>query len=315
MGTVGIILNTISTVCSAGSLALFLYWLMEYVSLTYQSGLAMQSSRGIEGEFLPGYGSLTSFLNRLASVVLPLAEEMSRRNVFGLSELIVRWECDLVRAGLRGRISAQQFLATILLTSTIPALFLALLLLLLGLSLIKALLLAILMGALPGLFFPVMALRGEVKNRVAWIEKRLPFAIEFMVLALEARAVFQHAIEVYCTQMGSDALADELRIVLGDIDKGLGEEDALTKMAKRIESDDVSTFVIALTAGRSAGQPLKAVLHTQSNLARQRRFQLAEHVAKTAATRAIFPLFLTVIAVLILLIGPLAIRIAQQSLF
>jgi tight adherence protein C len=311
----GILLNIVSALCSSAGLALFLYWLIENVTRSYQSGLAVQSLRDASGDLLPASLPFASYLNRLTTAVLPLADDLTRRNVFGLSELTERWDRDLVRAGLRSRITPQQFLAILLFCAAIPTLCFAVLAALVGFGIVGVLLTAVLLGTIPGLILPTVVLRGEVKNRVSSIEKRLPFAIEFMLLALEARAAFRGAVEIYCRQMGVDPLADEFRLTLSDMAAGLPIEEALPNMAKRIQSSDVSAFMVAVTTGIATGQPMRDILETQANVARERRFQAAEQIAKTAATRAIFPLFLVVIAILILLIGPLVIRISQESLF
>jgi pilus assembly protein TadC len=308
-------LSAISTICSSVGLAVFLYWLIESVSRSYRSGVAVQAVREASADLVPVTFPLADMLNRIATAILPLADDWMRRDLLGLAELSRRWDRDLVRAGLRSRFTPQQFLAILMFSTCIPSLIFALFSLLVGLGVVGTLLVTLLLGTLPGFVIPSAMLRSEVKNRVSLIDKRLPFAIEFMLLALEARAAFRDAIEIYCRQMSADPLADELHLALSDMSAGLPVQDALENMSSRIQSDDVSAFVLAVTTGISTGQPMKDILETQATVARMRRFQAAEQVAKTASTRAIFPLFLVVIAILILLIGPLVIRISQHSLF
>ena len=153
---------------------------------------------------------------------------------------------------------------------------------------------------------------AHVNNRISLIEKRLPYAIEFMLLTMEANASFPMALEVYCTQMGEDdPLAEEFRLVQNDINRGLGLQTAFSNLGKRIESDQLSAFVLAITAGLETGQPIAEILMTQADAARLMRYQTAEETAKTAGTRAIFPLFLAVIAIILLLIGPIALKFAE----
>ena len=59
------------------------------------------------------------------------------------------------------------------------------------------------------------------------------------------------------------------------------------------------------------GQPIAALLAVEADAARLRRYQNAEEMAKTAGTRAIFPLFLAVIAIILLLIGPMVLKFAD----
>jgi hypothetical protein len=60
---------------------------------------------------------------------------------------------------------------------------------------------------------------------------------------------------------------------------------------------------------------LQEVLQIQSDVARNRRFENAEQVAKSASARATVPMFIVALAVLLLLVGPLLILVSRQSLF
>jgi Flp pilus assembly protein TadB len=170
-------------------------------------------------------------------------------------------------------------------------------------------------GALIGAYFPVFTIKNLADTRISLIEKRLPFAIEFLVLGMEANASFLAAVEEYCRQMAADPLAQELRITLRDIDHGVRLQDGLSHLNERIESDSLSGFVLAVVTGIETGQPMKEVLKTQADVARQERYDNAEVIAKTASVRALFPVFIAMIAIFILLIGSMAIKIARGALF
>lgn len=311
MNAINITLNLMATVGFATSLVLFLTWLTETFERSYRIGESMGKASETTGDFLPGALSL---LSRLITALLPFADDLGRWRFLGLDGVVRRWDKDLLRAGWRSRISGIEFVALIMSCCLSLFVLFTLLLILFGVNFVVALLIGATLGAVPACLLPA-ALQGEIKNRVSLIEKRLPFAIEFMLLALEARAAFPAAVEVYCSQMGSDPLADEFSLALAEMREGLSIEDALLALGRRVDSEDLSAFVLAATTGISTGQPLQEVMQVQANVARQRRFQAAERIAKTASTRATFPLFLAVFGVLLLLIGPLIIRVAQHSLF
>jgi tight adherence protein C len=170
-------------------------------------------------------------------------------------------------------------------------------------------------GAGAGAYFPIFTVKNLAATRVSLIEKRLPFAIEFLLLAMEANASFLAAVEEYCRQLEEDPLAQELRMLLRDIDHGVRLRDALSQLEKRIESDPLSAFVLAVVTGIETGQPMKEVLKIQADVVRQERYNNAEVIAKTASVRALFPVFIVMIAVFLLLIGPMAIKIARGNLF
>jgi len=231
-----------------------------------------------------------------------------------LASILTGWDQKLIQAGLRGRLSSEHFLALSFLSSLFIGGGMAVAFFLFGMSLAGAVFTFCLVAG--GAFFiPTMVLSNIIANRISLIGKRLPFAIEFMLLSMEARAAFPSAIEIYCGQIPGDPFGQELRKALGDMEYGIPAQDALTSMAARIRSDDVSAFVLAVNTGLDTGQPIKDILRTQSDATRQRRFESAERIAKTASTRAIFPLFLVALAVLLLLVGPMAIKLAHEALF
>jgi len=67
--------------------------------------------------------------------------------------------------------------------------------------------------------------------------------------------------------------------------------------------------------GIETGQPIRDILETQASATRQKRYESAEVVAKKASTKATFPLFLIVIAILLLLIGPVIVNLTRSALF
>lgn len=169
-------------------------------------------------------------------------------------------------------------------------------------------------GGLAGMMIPQVMLNQLVVERIGLIEKRLPSAIEFMLLTMEANAAFPFAIAVYCEQFKNEPLADELRASLSDLDKGINLPEAFLNMEKRVGSDELSAFVMAIVTGSETGQPIRDVLETQAATVRQRRYESAEVIAKKASTKATFPLFMIVIAILLLLLGPVVVNLSRSTL-
>src|SRR5436190_18619859 len=110
------------------------------------------------------------------------------------------FEKELIRGGIRHLITPEQLYAA----TIVSAIFLGLMVGIMGLVLfgpIGALLFGMPAGFLTGFFLLRVLVSGHVANRIALIEKRLPYAIEFMLLTMEANATFAMALEVYCAQM------------------------------------------------------------------------------------------------------------------
>lgn len=245
--------------------------------------------------------------------LLPAARDWQERNRFGMAATLEKWDKLLVKAGLRQILSPLRLLSGAMFSALFFGSVMLLLALQLGFGMVGALILGLPAGMLTGFYLVSVLLSGRAVARVSFIEKRLPFATEFMLLAMEANAAFAGALRTYCEQMKDDPLAAEFRIVLIDIESGLRTQDALQQMQERVESDSLSAFILAVTTGLETGQPLKAVLETQADATRQRRFQSAEQIAKTASTRAVFPLFVVVIALLLVLLGPMIIKMIRSD--
>jgi tight adherence protein C len=302
-----------------------LFMLVAVVILVYHLGVWVVAldARGRqilkEARMSPGVeikeASLLARASRFGVGFLTAIKEWEQTNRFGMAARIATLERQLIKAGLRSRLLPEQMIGAALVSALFFGAFMGLAAIAVGFGLLGALFLGLPVGAVIGFLLPKLLLDNLVANRMSLIEKRLPFASEFMLLTMEANAAFPSAIEVYCEQMPDDPLAEEFRVVLLDIESGLGLQQAMLNLGERIESDSLSGFILAITTGIETGQPIKDVLEVQADVTRQRRYSSAEQVAKTASTRAIFPLFVVMLAALLLLLGPMLIKAVRTSLF
>lgn len=309
-----IILKLLSTACVLGALFMLVVWTIRVSSAVYLRGQSVAREPNfrppVEMKQLP----LLSTAAKHGITFLPLVRKWQVKNRFGVADTLQDFESELIKGGIRHLIAPEQFYAATILSAAFLALMMGILALALFGSL-WALLIGVPSGLLTGFFALRMIVSAHVANRLALIEKRLPYAIEFMLLTMEANASFPMALEVYCTQMGEDdPLAEEFGRVLNDINSGLGVQSAFVNLGKRVESDQLSALILAITAGLETGQPIAEILSVQADAARLRRYQNAEETAKTAGTRAIFPLFVAVIAIILLLIGPMVLKFAETPL-
>src|SRR5215471_10603141 len=254
-------------------------------------------------------------LNQPSLLFMPLIERLEAGDRFRTRSTLSELKRLLFRAGLRSTLSEKQLLSLAFASGALGAVVAALFGLMFGFGLSGILILAAPIGALIGAYFLIFTVKNLAATRVSLIEKRLPFAIEFLVLSMEANASFLAAVEEYCRLLANDPLAQELRMILRDIDHGIRLQDGLSQLNQRIESDSLSGFILAVVTGIETGQPMKEVLKIQADVVRQERYNDAEVIAKTASVRALFPVFIVMIAVFLLLIGPMAVKIARGSLF
>ena len=308
-------LKLISTLSLFSSVTIALYLIAMRMTAAYRRGQMIFERIRADEEIAESDFPLLKRLDQPALLFLPMIERFEAGDRFGTRKMLMELHRLLFKAGLRSALSHKQLLSLAFASGAIGAVVTALLAFLSGFGLLGILTLAAPMGAFVGAYFPIFTVKNLASTRVSLIEKRLPFAIEFLLLAMEANASFLAAVEEYCRQLEEDPLAQELKMLLRDIDHGVRLHDALSQLDRRIESAPLSAFVLAVLTGIETGQPMKGVLKIQADVVRQERYNNAEVIAKTASVRALFPVFIVMIAVFLLLIGPMAIKIARGSLF
>jgi tight adherence protein C len=308
-------LKWISALSLLGAVAALVYWTFRSTEVAYRRGHELLRRLEMNPQFEVARAPLLAQAGRAGIVFVPLIGRLLAANRFGLRTLLDGWQAQLLRAGLGNRLTPVQLLSAALACALATVAGMSLLLTLWGAGPFAALLFGLAAGAPVGFILPALVIRHLAATRVAQIEKRLPFAIEFMLLAMEASSSFPAAMNVYCVRMNDDPLADELQTALREIEDGLGVQRGLTRLSERLASDPVSAFVLALTTGIETGQPVKTILKTQADLARQRRFKTAEEVAKKAGTQALFPLLLVMVSVFLLMLGPMALKMLRGNLF
>jgi len=301
-GTEAVILLASSLCAGGAACALTLLVLRAYV--TNESG-GRRIDRGLLYDAGAGRSPLGLFgAYRLGLFFLPLIRRLQRHNTLDMRGRLAGYEAQLVKAGLRPYMTPEHFMALVLLSGLVFGFVMAAVTYLFGFGLV-AVVLAFAIWVVPGLILPPFQLGKTVSARALMIEKRLPYATGFILLAMEANASLPKAIKVYCEEVEDDPLADELAIVLSDMEKGLSTQEALGGLDRRLQIDLLSSFILAVNTGLSTGQPIQDIMRVQAAATRRKRYESAEEVAKKASTNATWPLILAVLAAVVLLIGPL----------
>jgi tight adherence protein C len=152
---------------------------------------------------------------------------------------------------------------------------------------------------------------GEKRSRGVY--RALPYALELGVLVLQAGGTLREVLEQVSRSSGP--LAEELRIALQEMDSGASQATALRNMSERIRIEALDTIVLAINRGEETGAPMAQTLATQAQAFRERRLQELEKLAVEAPTKMSFPNMMIMLSVLIIVIGPLLMRIATSGMF
>lgn len=163
-----------------------------------------------------------------------------------------------------------------------------------------------------GFLFPDVWLNNILAKRQRQILKDLPSVIELMNICVCSGLDFMVAVSRVTREFRPSPVRDELSIMMREIQMGSTRRDALRNLAKRINTSDVTSFVLTLLQADRMGTPIGRILKSQADEIRIRRFQRGEEQALKAPVKLLFPLLIFIMpVVLIIVAGPILIQFVQ----
>ncbi len=214
----------------------------------------------------------------------------------------------LRQAGLSIGVSEYEVLRLLVIVGA--AILLTVIFLLLGLG--GRALLGTLLGIYGGYAFMRFNLTSRITNRRNLMERQLPDVLDLLSINVEAGLGFEQA--VMCVIDHFDGpIIDELAIAYREMTMGRTRRDALNLFAQRCDLDDVRTFVGSIIQAEQLGISMKNVLCTQAAAIRTSRRNKIEEKAMKVPVKILFPMVFLIFPVLmIVLMGPAAVKIATQ---
>lgn len=241
---------------------------------------------------------LTPAAGRLARLALRIDPRMTVENV-GLR---------LLAAGMGRTISPTAFLAAKAGLGVLGGLFG--LLLGVGFGPLGAIGLAGLF-AVGGFMLPGVWISGKARRRRDEIRSELPDALDLLAVSVEAGLGFDGAVAKLTEHM-EGSLAEEFSLTLGQMRIGESRQDALKKLAERVETPEVGTFARAIIQADQLGISLGRILRLQANDTRLKRQAAAEEKAMKAPIKMLFPTVLFIFpAMFLVILGPALIAIKE----
>ncbi len=182
-------------------------------------------------------------------------------------------------------------------------------------SLAKGLILPLCVGCLAvGYFTPNLVLNRLVESRQKKIREGLPDALDLLVVCVEAGQGLNAALKRVADdlKLSNQALSQELTLVNLEISAGLEREQALRNLAERTGVDEVASLCSMLIQSDRFGTSMAQALKVQSDTLRTTRRQKLEELAAKTPVKLVFPLLLFIFpALIVVIIGPAAIRIIE----
>jgi tight adherence protein C len=164
-----------------------------------------------------------------------------------------------------------------------------------------------------GVAAPHMQLAEMVQQRFKAINRGLPPVLDLVVMAMVAGSDFTNSLALVVSKWSRkrEPLYDELSRFLGDLQLGVTRKEALSAFAARAPTEMVKTFAGSVVEAEQRGTPLVEVLAIQAEVARTKRFQLAETIAGRAGQLVKLPLLLILGACMLILFGGIIVKFAQ----
>ncbi len=167
-----------------------------------------------------------------------------------------------------------------------------------------------------GYLYPHIWVRDIRKRLEDGILRTLPAYLDFISMAVEAGLNFSGAIEQARRKGPKGPLVNEFGIVLRDLRSGINRENALKRMAERLDIHELTSFVNAVVQAEKMGSGLGTILKIQAEQRRNERFQRAEKKAMEAPVKLVGPLILFIFpTTFIVLAFPIVMKFLHGGLF
>ncbi len=158
--------------------------------------------------------------------------------------------------------------------------------------------------AAAGFFGPDYFVNLKARGRRERVKADLPDALDLLAVSVEAGLGFDGAIAKITEHM-EGPLADEFSLTLGEMRIGESRQDALKRMADRVDAPELSSFTRAIIQADQLGTSLGRILRVQAADSRLRRQAAAEEKAMKAPIKMLFPTVLFIFpAIFLVILGP-----------
>lgn len=175
-------------------------------------------------------------------------------------------------------------------------------------------LLGFFIGVVCGWYAPLYHLRSKARARLKHIDRKLPYALDLISLSMTAGATFLEAIDSLTRDDPTDPLNEELRTMMAEMGLGRTRREALLGLSSRVPLETLRTVVTSVISAEELGTPLSEILRVQANLMRLARTHRAEKLASEAAVKLLVPSMLILLAVVLTILAPFAVRFLRNEL-
>lgn len=246
----------------------------------------------------------------LLKIFYPLIKALAElMTLLPVSGNLARREKLLIKAGHPGALTAAEFNATRIIAIVFAAAAGWFIDGETGLTPVITLLLTVV-----GFVYPDIWLNDAIAKRRRRIFRDLPDILDTLRLSVDAGFDLSSALAVVVERGRKGPLLDELELVSREVSLGRTRREAFKNFADRIAMAEINAFVLALNQADQLGASIGPVLKAQSDMARTRRWQVAETIVNKLPMKMLAPLVIFIFpSSFIILFTPLLIQWMQSK--
>jgi tight adherence protein B len=130
-------------------------------------------------------------------------------------------------------------------------------------------LLVIIFAIALGVVLPLLAINYQATKRMKLFEAQFPIALDIFVRGLRAGYPVTGALDLLVTET-PDPIASEFGLVVAELNYGYTLRDALSNLADRVQTQDMSMFVVSVAIQSETGGSLAEILDGLARVIRER---------------------------------------------
>ena len=179
------------------------------------------------------------------------------------------------------------------------------------LSLPLTIVISVVMGA-GAAYLPMSMLERACEARKVQVQKSLPDFLDMVATTVQAGLSVNAALG-YSIDAAPGALGDEIKATLSEIRLGRSRSDAMRGAAERLQQQQFSTTVTAITQAERLGTNISKVLNELAEDVRNQRIMLVEEHAAKLPVKMVFPMALFMLpAIFVVIFGALVANYFSQ---
>lgn len=140
-----------------------------------------------------------------------------------------------------------------------------------------------------GIYLPIASLEKAIAARKTQVQKALPDFLDMVATTVQAGLAINQAL-AYAIDAAPGALGDEIKATLSEIRLGRSRAEALRAAAQRLNQQQFTTTITAITQAERLGTNISKVLNELSEDVRNHRIMLVEEHAAKLPVKMVFPM-------------------------